>query len=209
MYLFSHWPPPPLSLCNFFFEPPPPFRFSFLSSILYHTSSLSFPGGVRRITSTVPYRHLTPLIFFLPICNHMIFDRADRVRGRRQEGRREEGEGLGRGMKNVKILKGGKKRKIFARAPLREEEGDKGREGFGLPPPCSPSLIWKAGCNHFEKCVDPSTVIIIEKKWKNSKTFYANRVRRWDKSSSFFSFFFFFFCLRTPPPPFPTSKSGT
>ena len=143
MYLFSHWPPPPLSLCNFFFEPPPPFRFSFLSSILYHTSSLSFPGGVRRITSTVPYRHLTPLIFFLPICNHMIFDRADRVRGRRQEGRREEGEGLGRGMKNVKILKGGKKGK-FLRVPRSERRREtRGGRGLASPPPVHPLLFEK------------------------------------------------------------------
>ena len=116
--------------------------------------------------------------------------------GKREEAggeERKEVAGVGRGMKNVKILKGWKKGKFFA---CRSEKGG-GRQGAGgvrpTPPPCPPSHIWKAGCNHFEKCVDPSTVIII-KKWKKSKTFYANIVRRWDNSP-------FFFAYVTPPPP--------
>ena len=125
--IYSPTAPPPLILVQFF-STPSPFRFSFLSSILYHSSSLSLPGMERQnICSPLPPSY-TPHL--LPICYHIIFDGADRVRGRRREGReRKEVVGVGRGMKNVKIFEGMEKRKIL-RVPLRrKEEGDKGRVG--------------------------------------------------------------------------------
>ena len=65
--------------------------------------------------------------------------------GKREEAggeERKEGEGVGRGMKNVKILKGGKKGK-FLRVPLRERrmETRGGRGEAYPPPPCPPSHI--------------------------------------------------------------------
>ena len=99
----------------------------------------------------------------------------------RKEGK--EGAGVGRGMKNVKIWKGEKKEKNCA---CRSEKGG-GRQGAGVrptllsilsylktkatirlvfkinPPPTN-TFWFEAGCNHFEKCVNPPTVIIIEKR---------------------------------------------
>ena len=109
----------PLSLRNFF-SPPPPFQIQF-----YFVNPISLfllipPWrGAQNIYFPLPPSY-TP---HLPICNHMIFDEADRVRGRRREGRREKkGAGVGRGMKKCKNMEGREKRKIFARAaPGRRE----------------------------------------------------------------------------------------
>ena len=129
--------------------------------------------------------------------------------GKREEAggeeRKERGGGSRKRDEKCKNIEGREKREFFARAAPRKEEGDKEREGWGLPPPCPPSHIWKAGCNHFEKCVDPSTLIIIEiqmKKLENILCEHSSKVRQ-------IFFFFFFFCLRNPPPPFPYYKSGT
>ena len=65
----------------------------------------------------------------------MIFDGADRVRGRRQEGRGKRGSGVGRGEKKVKIWEGGEKRKTL-RAPLRGGRRET-RDGRGEAYPLS------------------------------------------------------------------------
>ena len=142
MYLFSHWPTYP---CAIFFEPPPPppFRFSFLSSILYHSSSLSLPRMEHK-TYAVPSRHLTPLIFYLSAIIWYLMG----GQGKREEAggeERKEVAGVGRGMKNVKILKGWKKGKFCA---CRSEKGG-GRQGAGgarptpPPPPVHPLIFEK------------------------------------------------------------------
>ena len=114
---------------------PPPLRFSFLPSILYHSSSLSLPG-VERKTFTVPSPHL------LPICNHMIFDRADRVRERRREGRREKRDGSRKRDEKCKNIEGRGKRKTL-RVPLREERRKQGAGGVRPPPPVHPLIFEK------------------------------------------------------------------
>ena len=113
----------------------------------------------------------------------MIFDGAGQ--GKREEAGGEEGKegaGVGRGEKDVKIWERGEKRKNL-RAPLREGRREtRGWEGRGLPPvhpsylktgddsygfkytpPPTHTLsgLRQAVINHFEKFVDPPTVIII------------------------------------------------
>ena len=62
-----------------------------------------------------------------------------------QEGGEEgkEGAGVGRGEKNVKLWKGGKKEN-FARAAPRRVGGDKGRDGRDLSP-CPPLIFENIG----------------------------------------------------------------
>ena len=120
MYLSSHWPPYPFAI---FFDPPPQIQISFvdLMSLFLLISPWS---GAQNIYSPLQPSY-TP--HRLPICNHMIFDGADRERGRRLEMREKGGAGVGRGMKNVKIWKGGERGKICA---CRSEKGE-GRQGAG------------------------------------------------------------------------------
>ena len=106
--------------CAFFFRPA--LRFSFLSSILYQSSSLSLPG-VERKTSTVPSCHLTPLTFYLSAIIWYLTGRTGWEGGGGRGGEKRGGGSREEGWKNVKIWKGGEKR-IFLRVPLREGRGE-------------------------------------------------------------------------------------
>ena len=142
MYLFSHWPP--LSLCNFFFEPPPPFQiqFSFVNPI---SLFLLIPpwNGAQNICSPLPPSY-TPHL--LPIWA-LSYDIWWGGQGKREEAEGEERKevaGVGRGMKNVKILKGWKKGKFCV---CCSEKGG-GRQGAGgvrrtPPPPVHPLIFEK------------------------------------------------------------------
>ena len=86
------------------------------------------------------------------------------------------------------------KRKNFARAAPRKEEGDKGGKGEAYTPPLSTLSYLKSrcNCNHFEKCIDPSTVIIIEKNEKSRKHFMRTEFEGET------NLFFFFLLTYTP-----------
>ena len=150
---------------QFFFRPPPfQIQFSFVNLI---SLFLLIPpwNGAQNICSPNPPSY-TPHL--LPICYHMIFDGADRARGRGGRGGEKRG-GLSRKRdEKCKNIEGVEKRKIL-RVPLRERRRETRGWRGGAYPPCPPSHIWKAGCNHFEKCVDPSTVIIIKKIKKKTR----------------------------------------
>ena len=70
----------------------------------------------------------------------MLFDGVDRVRGSRREGRRDKRDGSRKRGEKCKNMEW-RKKENFSRAAPRWEEGDKGREGRGLPP--VPPLIFK------------------------------------------------------------------
>ena len=135
MALSSHWPPYP---CAMFFYPPPPSDSVFIrQSCIFHALPPypSLEWSARQLQS--PPAILHP--HFLPICNHMIFwwggqGKRDGAGG----GGGVKGWGGSRNRGNVKYGREGKRK--FARAVPRREDGDKGREGRGLPP-CPPLIF--------------------------------------------------------------------
>ena len=184
--------PPPLILVQFFFEPPLSDSVFFRQSYITLPPYPSLEWSEKHMQSPPAILHPSSLTYLLS------YDIWWGGQGKREEAggeERKEVAGVGRAMKNVTILKGWKKGKFSA---CRSEKGG-GRQGAGgvrPTPPCPPSHIWKAGCNHFENCVDPSTVIIIKKKWKKRKLEnilceQSSKVRQIS----------FFFLLTYPPPP--------
>ena len=128
--IYSPTDPPPLSLCNFFSTPP--FRLSFLSSILYHSSSLSLEWSAKHLQSPTVILHPSSSTYL------QSYDIWWGGQGKREEAggeERKEEEGVGRGMIKCKNMEGREKRKIL-RVPLRERRREtRGRMGWGLPPP--------------------------------------------------------------------------
>ena len=116
--LFS-LPLTPLSLCNFFFDPPPlQIQFSFVNPISLFLLIPPWRDKEDNIYSPLPSSH-TPHLLSTYLQSYAIWWGGQ---GKREEAggeERKEGEGVGRGMKNVKILKRGKKGK-FLRVSLRE-----------------------------------------------------------------------------------------
>ena len=119
--------------CAIFFRPPPfQIQFSFVNPIITLLTTLSY-----NIYSPLPSSY-TPHLLTTYLQSYDIWWGGQSKREEAGGEERKEGAGVGRGMKNVKKNKGGmEKRKNFPRAAPRKEEGDKGREGWGLPPPLS------------------------------------------------------------------------
>ena len=147
MSLSSHWPPYPCT----FFSNPPPFRFSFLSSIL-HPSSMHYNAPpYPSLEWSAKHRQPPPAIShpssstYLQSYNIWWGGQGKREKAGGEKGK--EGAGVGRGEKDVKIWEGVEKRKIFARAAPRREEGNKGAGGE-RPTPCPPHHIWKQAMIH-------------------------------------------------------------
>ena len=130
-YVFI-FPLTPLSLRNFFSTPPPLsdsvfFRQSYITlppypSLEWRAKHLQSPPAILHPSSST----------YLQIIWYLMG--ADRVRGRRLEGRRVRGGGVGRGMKKCKNMEGREKRKIFC-VPLREGRKEtRGGRGEAYPP---------------------------------------------------------------------------
>ena len=146
MSLSSYWR---LILAHFFLTPPPSDSAFFRQSCIplpCITMYLLIPpwSGAQNIDSPLPLSH-TPHL--LPIWNHMIFDGADRVRGGSGRGGGKRGGGSRKRGERCKNMGGVEKRKKFARAAPRREEGNKGAGGE-RPTPCPPPHIWKQAMIH-------------------------------------------------------------
>ena len=176
MYLSSNWPPYPGAI---FFQP-----FPLSNSVFFRQSYITlppYPPGVERKTSTVPSLHLTPLIFYLSAIILYLMGRTGWEGGSDRGGEKIGGGSRKRDKKYVKIWMGGKKRKFCAcRSEGRREPPPPSTLSYlktkatihlvlnsPSPPPTHTHTFWfEAVCNHFEKCVDQPTVIIIKKRKK-------------------------------------------
>ena len=129
MYLSSHWPP--LYPCAIFFDPLPSDSVFFRQSYITLPPYPSLEWSAKHLKSPPAILHPSSSI---PICNHMIFNGADRVRGRRREGRREKRGGSRERDEKCKNMEGWKKRKIL-RVSLREGRREtRGGRGEAYPP---------------------------------------------------------------------------
>ena len=140
MYLFSHWPPYP---CAIFFRTPLSDSVFFRQSYITLPPYPSLEWSAKHIQSPLAILHPSSSTYLLS------YDIWWGGQGKREEAggeERKEGAAVGRGMKNVKILKGWKKGKLCA---CCSEKGG-GRQGAGgvrptpsPPPPLVHPLIFE------------------------------------------------------------------
>ena len=130
--------------CTFFLPPPPPFRFSFHSSILHPSSMHYNVPPYPSLEWSAKHRQPPPAILHPSSSTYLqSYDIWWGGQGKREEAGGEEGKegaGIGRGEKDVKNMGGRGKRKKFARAVPRREEGNKGTGGE-RPTPCPPLIF--------------------------------------------------------------------
>ena len=106
-----------------FSNPPPPFRFSFLASIMHPSSMQYNVPPYHSLEWSAKHRQHPPAISHPSSATYLqLYDIWWGGQGKSEEAGGEEGKGgagVGRGEKDVKILEGGEKEFIL-RAPLRE-----------------------------------------------------------------------------------------